>query len=176
MFRQSFDITFVQQVQHQDARHPEGNIGQFFQTRHLDSDQLIWCHVLLDELIWHIFLAESFSCHPKNTKASIQCCDRSAVNMQSTWRQRRAVLLPFLKRSESRSIYLTPHIKGSHSSTQYYIYVLRHINCAQIWFFLSPSQISVRPRLHPVCFMFFNVVFAWTTIQNNRMSTSIWLH
>lgn len=136
MFRQSFDITFVQQVQHQDARHPEGNIGQFFQTRHLDSDQLIWCHVLLDELIWHIFLAESFSCHPKNTKASIQCCDRSAVNMQSTWRQRRAVLLPFLKRSESRSIYLTPHIKGSHSSTQYYIYVRRHINCAQIWFFL----------------------------------------
>ncbi len=35
VIRQTFNVTFVQQVQHQDARHPESNVGQLFQTRHL---------------------------------------------------------------------------------------------------------------------------------------------
>lgn len=35
VIRQPFNVTFVQQVQHQYAGHPEGNVGQLVQTRHL---------------------------------------------------------------------------------------------------------------------------------------------
>lgn len=40
VFSQTLDVTFIQQVQNQNAGHPEGNVGHFIQPRHFGCNQV----------------------------------------------------------------------------------------------------------------------------------------